>query len=259
MSSEHEKSSEINPAFKASFGSTISNPIPDDEYVIKAGDKKLKLILMCIIIDFGVTLLMLFQEHKFLDSIENNKLLQFIFRCILCLLCFGSLILLYCLHKILAAKIARWAYLILGIAYYVGILLLRIINLIDICLDPEETKKTKIIFIVFLVIYLGTITPRILVFFLSRKYIEKLQKLQQIKMLDEQEKFVERIATRIEKGYRRWSNPNISYEEEDNVLDDNKNKFLFDKKENNINDYSTDENDSEKNDFIISTNGNINN
>ena len=49
-------------------------------------------------------------------------------------------------------------------------------------------------------------------------------------MLDEQEKFVERIATRIEKGYRRWSNPSISYDEEDNVLEDNKNKYLFDKK-----------------------------
>ena len=77
-------------------------------------------------------------------------------------------------------------------------------------------------------------------------------------MLDEQEKFVERIATRIEKGYRRWSNPSISYDEEDNVLEDNKNKYLFDKKENIINNGSTDDNESEKIDLTISSNININ-
>ena len=255
MSSEQEKSPEINPALKKSFGSAISNPIPDDEYLTIAGDKKLKLILICIIIDFTVTLLMLLQEHEFLNDINNNKLLQFIFRIILCLLCFTSLIILFCLHKILAAKIARWAYLILGSAYYGLIMCLRIINLVEVCM---ETDKDKTIYIIFFILYLGTIAPRLIVFFISRKYIEKLQKLMQIKMLDEQEKFVERIATRIEKGYRRWSNPNVSYEEEENVIEENKNKFLFDKKENNINDNSTDENDSEKIDFIINSNANIN-
>ena len=144
--------------------------------------------------------------------------------------------------------------MILGIVYYGVILVFRIINLVEICLNDED----KTLSIVFFILFLGTIAPRIIVFFLSKKYIEKLEKLLQIKMLDEQEKFVERIATRIEKGYRRWSNPSISYDEEDNVLEDNKNKYLFDKKENIINNGSTDDNESEKIDLTISSNININ-
>ena len=254
MNSEPEKPPEINPAFKASFGSVISNPIPDDEYLTLASNKKLKLILICIIIDFLVIVLMLLQEYEFLISIDNMRLIQFILRCVLCLICFSSLILFFCLHKIISAKIAKWSYLILGIVYYGIILVFRIINLVEICLSDED----KTLSIVFFILFLGTIAPRIIVFFLSKKYIEKLEKLLQIKMLDEQEKFVERIATRIEKGYRRWSNPSISYDEEDNVLEDNKNKYLFDKKENIINNGSTDDNESEKIDLTISSNININ-
>ena len=96
MNSEPEKPPEINPAFKASFGSVISNPIPDDEYLTLVSNKKLKLILICIIIDFLVIVLMLLQEYEFLISIDNMRLIQFILRCVLCLICFSSLILFFC-------------------------------------------------------------------------------------------------------------------------------------------------------------------
>ena len=42
------------------------------------------------------------------------------------------------------------------------------------------------------------------------------------------------------------------------MLEDNKNKYLFDKKENIINNGSTDDNESEKIDLTISSNININ-
>ena len=50
---------------------------------------------------------------------------------------------------------------------------------------------------------------------------------------------MERIATRIEQGYQRWSCPNITIEDE--TLDEEKTKYLFEKKENNINDDTTDD------------------
>ena len=87
MNSEPEKPPEINPAFKASFGSVISNPIPDDEYLTLVSNKKLKLILICIIIDFLVTLLMLLQEYEFLISIDNMRLIQFIFSSTIFIIC----------------------------------------------------------------------------------------------------------------------------------------------------------------------------
>ena len=235
---EKEKSSGINPAFKISVGSNISNPIPDDEYLQKEGNRNLKLLIILIIIDFIVTLIMLLQDYEFLMDVSNTQILEYISRTILCCICFSSLIILLCLHKLIATHIARWAYLILGIIYYCLLFSLRILKLI---FTIRETEKSLLLPIIFLILFTGTIAPRIIVFFKSRKYLKKLENLYQIRRLEEQEQFVERIATRIEKGYRRWSNPNVSYSDEE-TLDDDKTKYLFEKRENNINDNSTDDN-----------------
>ena len=124
---EKEKSSSINPAFKISVGSNISNPIPDDEYLQKEGNRNLKLLIFLIIIDFVVTLIMLLQDYEFLIDVTNTQILEYITRTILCCICFSSLIILLCLHKLIATHIARWAYLILGIIYYCLIFSLRIL------------------------------------------------------------------------------------------------------------------------------------
>ena len=247
-----EKLPEINPAFKASVGSNISNPIPDDEYLNKEGNKNLKFMLLYIIIDFFMTLIMLFQDYEFFIEQTNTKILECISRTILCLICFSSIIILFCLHKLIAAHIARWAYLILGFAYYCLVFTLRILNLIYIV---NETEKSTIIPIIFIALTTFTIIPRILVFFISRKYLKKLERLYEIKRLEEQEQFVEKIAQRIEKGYQRWSNPNANISEDEETLDEDSTKFLFEKKENNINDNSNDEDDLNKIEEIMRKSG----
>ena len=242
---EKEKPSEINPDFKVSVGSNISNPLPDDVYLKKEGNKNLRIILIYIIIDFIITLAMLLQEYDFLIEITSDLILEYIFRNILCVICFSFLIVLFCLHKLIATHIARWIYLILGSIYYCLIITLRILKIIFII---KEKDKSIALPTIFSILFTGTIAPKIRVFFISRKYIKKLDSLIQIKRLEEQEQFVERIATRIEQGYRRWSNPNMSITEEEK-LEVDKVKYLFEKKENNINDSSTDdnnENDIEK-------------
>lgn len=235
MSKKNEETlPKVNPEFKKSVGSAISNPIPDDEYLTTEGNKKLKSIIIYISIDFIVTLIMLLENYDFLYDVENNSIYLYIARTILCIICFSSLIALFCLHKLLATKIARWAYFILGIAYYALIIILRVIDIIKIALNNQSKSLT--LSIIFLVLQLGTIIPRILVFFISKKYLKKLMNLDQIRKLEEQEKFVESIATRIEKGYKRWSHPNMSYSEEEEIIDEDKTKHLFEKKEININD-----------------------
>ena len=250
-----EKPNEINPAFKRSVGSAISNPIPDDEYLKKEGNMKLKLILICIIIDFIIIEIMLLQDYDFLDGVEENLLMEYIIRVILCLFCFVSLIVLFCLHKLIATQIARWAYLILGAVYYGIIIVIRLINIIKKVSEDENLTLS----IIFIILFAGTIAPRIIVFIISKKYIEKLDKLLQILQLEEQEKFVEKIATRIEKGYKRWSNPNMSYSEEEEVIGEGNKKFLFDKNENNDNEqlFAEDDDNTEKIEEIMSSNDDI--
>ena len=113
----------------------------------------------------------------------------------------------------------------------------------------------QIIPIIFIALTTFTIIPRILVFFISRKYLKKLERLYEIKRLEEQEQFVERIAQRIEKGYQRWSNPNANISEDEETLDEDSTKFLFEKKENNINDNSNDEDDLNKIEEIMRKSG----
>ena len=94
---EKEKLPEINPAFKISVGSNISNPIPDDEYMNKEGSKSLKFILICIIIDFFITSIMLLQDYEFLLEQTENEILEFVSRIVLSFVCFSSLIIFFLL------------------------------------------------------------------------------------------------------------------------------------------------------------------
>ena len=135
---EKEKLPEINPAFKISVGSNISNPIPDDEYMNKEGSKSLKFILICIIIDFFITSIMLLQDYEFLLGQTENEILEFVSRIVLSFVCFSSLIIFFCLRKLIIAHIARWAYFILGlILSLVSILLLIILSFIILFLVSE--------------------------------------------------------------------------------------------------------------------------
>ena len=125
----------------------------------------------------------------------------------------------------------------------------------------DNADKNKTLSIIFFVIFLGTVVPRILVFVISKKYVKNLESLYELKKLAEQEKFVESIASRIEQGYERWSTPNQSNNGEEMVgkgeKRKEKEKYLFKKKDNNnINDDSLveEDNDLEKIEEIMKKN-----
>ena len=124
---EEIKITKIDPDFKLSMGSSISNPIPDDEYLNIEGNKKLKILIIFIIIDFILTLFMILEYYDFLIRQEKKIIIEFIIRVLLCIICFTSLIVLFCLHKYKVTFIVRWAYFILGLIYFCVILLLRVL------------------------------------------------------------------------------------------------------------------------------------
>lgn len=255
---EEVKITKIDPDYKISIGSTISNPIPDDEYLTKEGNKKLKIIIIYIILDFILTLFMILEFYNFLIIHEKKIIIEYICRTVLCIICFTCLIILFCKRLYKVSYIIRWIYFILGIIYYCAIIFLRILKLMDIL---DNADKNKTLSIIFFVIFLGTIVPRILVFVISKKYVKNLESLYELKKLAEQEKFVESIASRIEQGYERWSTPNQSNNGEEMVgkgeKRKEKEKYLFKKKDNNnINDDSLveEDNDLEKIEEIMKKN-----
>ena len=241
MDSINRKSPEVNQMLNMSVASIISNPIPDDELLIREGDKKLNIILICIVIDLILTLLIILQEYDFLKELVNTDILLFFIKSIICILLLGLVIFLYCLHKFYIAIFARFSYLIVGIIYYISKFVFKLVNLIskeeegtqsEGQEDEEPENEIKIIDIIFLTLHLFSIIPRILAFYFCRGYIEKLRKLRQIRIEEEHDNFVEKIASRIENGYTRWSNPKASFSKDTGKPI----KQYFDKKEDHIND-----------------------
>ena len=241
MDSTNQKSPEVNPMLNMSVASIISNPIPDDELLIREGDKKLNIILICIVVDLILTLLIILQEYDFLKELVNTDILLFFIKSIICILLLGLVIFLYCLHKFYIAIFARFSYLIVGIIYYISKFVFKLVNLIskeeegtqsEGQEDEEPENEIKIIDIIFLTLHLFSIIPRILAFYFCREYIEKLRKLRQIRIEEEHDNFVEKIASRIENGYTRWSNPKASFSKDTGKPI----KQYFDKKEDHIND-----------------------
>jgi hypothetical protein len=241
MDSINRKSPEVNQMLNMSVASIISNPIPDDELLIREGDKKLNIILICIVVDLILTLLIILQEYDFLKELVNTDILLFFIKSIICILLLGLVIFLYCLHKFYIAIFARFSYLIVGIIYYISKFVFKLVNLIskeeegtqsEGQEDEEPENEIKIIDIIFLTLHLFSIIPRILAFYFCRGYIEKLRKLRQIRIEEEHDNFVEKIASRIENGYTRWSNPKASFSKDTGKPI----KQYFDKKEDHIND-----------------------
>ena len=253
MTSQREKPPEMNPTLKMSIGSVISNPIPDDEYLTSEGKKSLNLTTIFIIIDIILTILIFLQEYDFLTKDFKKNFLFFLIKSFLCIIILVIVIIFFWFHKYYYAQICRFSYVILGTIYYLLKFLIKIINLIkEINEENEENDdELNIADIIFLFIHLTTLIPRILAFFFSREYVKKLKKIRQIKLAAEHENFVEKIAARIEKGYTRWSNPNISYiDDNEGDIELNKKQF-FDKNEDDININDSGDNSSEKAIFTI--------
>ena len=271
MSSTREKPPEINPLLKLSIGSIISNPLPDDEILKSEGKKSLYSTTLCVIIDIIFTLIIFLEEYDFLANNFIKNFLQFSIKSFFCILILALVIILFWSRKYHIALIDRFAYLILGSIYYLAKFILKLINLVNqFKLRHEKKGKVKILDIVFLFVHLFTILPRILSFFFIKVYISKLKRIRQIKMEAEHENFVDKIASRIEKGYTRWSNPNASYTADDQKdNEENKNKYFESEEEcnNKINDENenidfeingnkiNDENNNEKEFILDNKNG----
>ena len=240
MSSLIEKPPESNPRLKISVGSVISNPIPDQEYLTTKGKKNLNLTIIFIIIDFILTLLIILQEHDFLANNLSDNALTFFIKSIICIIIFVSIIIIFNSHKYLLVKITRFAYIILGTLYYGVKFILKFIILVKVIDSEDEDVYIEISDVVFLFVHLLTIIPRIITFFISKGYVEKLERIHKLQLEEEHEKFVQKIATRIEKGYNRWSN----FNEDDKQNELQIQKQYFDK---NVNENNNNNNDNNNN------------
>ena len=249
MTSTKEKPPEVNPILKLSIGSAISNPIPDDELLVKEGKKPLYKTMIFIIIDLILTLLVILQYYNFLTDDFSRDIFIFSLHSLCFIGILSSVTILYFMRMYILAQMARFGYIIFGVIYVLVIFILKLKILIGKLSTEEDEIDIDVLDIVFLFVNLLTIIPRIFAFFLSKKYIIKLKKIRDIHLEAEHESFVDKVASRIEKGYNRWSNPNLSFCTDDDNTSENNKKHYFDKKENAIN--NDNDNDNEDVEFTI--------
>ena len=263
MTSAKDKPPEVNPMLKMSIGSVISNPIPDDEYLTKGGKKSLYITTSIIILDIILVLLVFLQEYNFLTKEGKNYPLFFSIKSFFTILILALITILFRSHKYYFAQIGRFGYLILGTIYYIVKLVLKIVYIIKKLTEEEEDEdepeedEVGPVDVIFIFVHLFTILPRILAFFLSKKYIEKLSKIRRIHMAAEHESFIEKIASRIENGYTRWSNPNYKANNEKEITLNK--KQYFDKKEGKDEDEENNDNELDreiKEKILITLDGN---
>ena len=263
MTSNKDKPPEVNPMLKMSIGSVISNPISDDEYLTKEGNKNLYIATSIIIFDIILVLLVFLQEYNFLTKEGKNYPLFFSIKSFFTILILALITILFWSHKYYFAQIGRFGYLILGTIYYIIKLVLKIVYIIKKLTEeededePEEDDEVGPTDVIFIFVHLFTILPRILAFFLSKKYIEKLSKIRRIHMAAEHESFIEKIASRIENGYTRWSNPNYKANNEKEITLNK--KQYFDKKEGKDEDEENNDNELDreiKEKILITLDGN---
>lgn len=239
MTSNRERPTNINPMLKMSIGSVISNPISDQEYLSRTGKKNLYLTTLFIIVDILFTILIFLQEYDFLTKNSNNNFIAFFIKSLLCIVILVSIIIIFWKQNYILVKITRFVYIILGSIFYFIIFIIKIINLINELNSGDEDENEyedneediNLLNIIFLFLHILTIIPRIVAFFISKRYVLKLKRIYELKMEEEHQSFVEKIASRIEKGYNRWSIPNENYIANEKDSESKQSKEYFDKKE----------------------------
>lgn len=112
------------------------------------------------------------------------------------------------LKKSIVLLIARYCYIIVGgVFYFVKLIIMVFIRTIEI---EEGNFYLSDIDIIFIYVALVSIIPRIFGFLLMKNLIEDFKKLEDYKREVEHETFIEKVSSKVDRGYSRWSEGNIN-------------------------------------------------
>ena len=103
-------------------------------------------------------------------------------------------------HITILVTISKFAYIIVGGIYYGYRVVLMVIYLI------ENESGISNIALVFFLLVLATIVPRVFAFYNLESLEAVCKKVDDNKRILEHEKFIERIGNKVDYGNSRWSN-----------------------------------------------------
>ena len=195
----------------------VSNPEPEPVFIGREGKTNFIKSLICIGVDFIVTIFLIFVECGLFKIFEDElKKIKLVIMGIIAFAFFLCIIVFIISHITILVLISKYVYISVGAVYYLYKLVIMIIYLI------QNEKGISNSALVFFIIVLATIIPRVFGFYNIEQLVKVCKKVDENKRILDHEKFVEKLGNRIDAGISRWSN--ATNERWSNVNQENENK-----------------------------------
>ena len=179
----------------------VSNPEPEPVFIGREGKTNFIKAIICIGVDFVVTLFLIFIECGLFKIFEEElKKIKLVIMGVIAFAFFVCIIAFVISHITILVLISKYVYISVGAVYYIYKLAIMIVYLI------QNEKGLSNIALVFFIVILGTIIPRVFGFYNIELLIKVCKKVDDNRRILEHEKFVEKLGNRIDAGISRWSN-----------------------------------------------------
>ena len=179
----------------------VSNPEPEPVFIGREGKTNFIKAIICIGVDFIVTIFLIFVECGLFKIFEEElKKIKLVIMGVIAFAFFICIIAFVISHITILVLISKYVYISVGAAYYIYKLAIMIIYLIQ---NEKGLSNTAL---VFFIIILATIIPRVFGFYNIELLVKVCKKVDDNRRILEHEKFVEKLGNRIDAGISRWSN-----------------------------------------------------
>ena len=187
--------------YDRTFDTQVSNPEPEPVFIGKEGKSNFIKALICISVDFVVTIFLIFIQYGLFEIFEDNiKKTNLIIVGSIAFVFFVCILIFVISHVTILVTITKYAYIIIGAIYYGYRVILMIIYLIN------NEKGISNLALVFFLIILASIVPRVFAFYNIESLEKVCKKVDDNKRILAHEKFIEKIGNKVDVGNSRWSN-----------------------------------------------------
>ena len=185
--------------------SNIESPPSDLELKTKEAKSINNLLFIFISIDYILSVLIIINECNIFKNKENDFIMLLI-KVISLTLFYSLIIISLILLKQKLAKVLRYIYLAFAILYFLFELFLNVI------IYMKEIPDNYWFDILFFILILITMIPRILFFYYFGLLIRKIIEIDDCKKGEEHDKFRQNLENRMERGDTNWSKTSLPSE-----------------------------------------------
>ena len=191
---------------KESAYSTEETPLTDRELKTKEAKVIYYMILLFGGIDYILSVLIIINKSNFFHSEEENNFTLFTIELSSVTVFMIFILLSLYFFKLQLTKIIKYIYIIVTIIYFCYDILMAIASFVD------DNYKSDWIDIIFFILIILTIIPRIFLFYYIGILVIKLNEIYDIKEGEEHDRLRQNLEKKMERDDTNWSKTSLSSE-----------------------------------------------